>query len=781
MAVITKYTYYWNTSSSYWFTVSNWTGPSGAPTADPTNIASSQIYTIDNSNSQNPTAWVAQSNSSNTIINSGEIYLASGYGTAQLYFQSGSLTLTGGGLVLLSDNVGNQIWANYPSTLNNDDNTIQGAGRLFGPLTVNNGGTIDGSYDDNALTIQTGVTVNNTGLMEGTNGTITNGQITKGGLVIAGQVNQTGTNGTNGTIEALSGGAVTLENAVTGGAITVDSGGTMAFAGSAQFTGGTLNVNGVLNVSGLANSIDATNVSTNSSPTITGQINIADNAALTLGFSTNNAGTISLNAATGSAALYIGGANGTVDLTGRGTVALSDNAGNSISGPSGGALDNVTNTIQGAGQITSLTLTNGGTIDASGTNNQLVFNNLSGVVNSGTIESTGAAGLKIVSASINNLFALIEANAASASTSVAIQGSLISGGTIEANGSSGHTAAVDSSNATFTGVSLLAQNGGSITFDTSSRVDSGSSATLASGGSITFQGNASFGGGVTFSGSGDTLSLSQTGVNSGLITGFASTDKIDLTGISGGAVQSQTVVGGNLQVVIGNATTSETLSFAGTGLDGTFSVGADTAGTGTLLETAQCFCPGTLVATEHGETPVEELRIGDCVRTAEGETRPIAWIGRCTIATRFADPMRCLPIRVKAGALAERTPSRDLLISPDHALMIDGVLIHAGALVNGASIVRETRVPEVFVYYHVELHDHSLILAENAAAETFVDNVDRFNFDNWAEHEALYPDGKPLDEMPYPRAKSWRQVPARIRAMLGERAAALSATADAAA
>ena len=98
------------------------------------------------------------------------------------------------------------------------------------------------------------------------------------------------------------------------------------------------------------------------------------------------------------------------------------------------------------------------------------------------------------------------------------------------------------------------------------------------------------------------------------------------------------------------------------------------------------------------------------------------------------------------------------------------MLIHAGALVNGTSILREAKVPIVFVYYHVELDDHSLILAENAPAETFVDNVDRLGFDNWAEHEALYPDGKPIDELPYPRAKARRQVPARIRTAIDARA-----------
>jgi hypothetical protein len=105
--------------------------------------------------------------------------------------------------------------------------------------------------------------------------------------------------------------------------------------------------------------------------------------------------------------------------------------------------------------------------------------------------------------------------------------------------------------------------------------------------------------------------------------------------------------------------------------------------------------------------------------------------------------------------------------------LFGGILIQAGALVNGSSIVRETEVPQIFTYFHVELEDHSLILAENTAAETFVDNVDRLAFDNWQEHEALYPEGKPIIEMSYPRAKAHRQVPPAIRELLARRASAL--------
>jgi hypothetical protein len=194
-----------------------------------------------------------------------------------------------------------------------------------------------------------------------------------------------------------------------------------------------------------------------------------------------------------------------------------------------------------------------------------------------------------------------------------------------------------------------------------------------------------------------------------------------------------------------------------------------------------CFMRGTRVRTPVGEVAVEDLKIGDAVTTIEGTVAPVKWIGRQTISTLFADPVRVLPIRVSSGAIADNVPARDLLVSPDHALLVYGALVNAGALVNGTSITRERNVPVTFTYYHVELHDHSLILAENTPAETFIDNAERWAFDNWEEHEALYPDAEPIREMPYPRAKAARQVPVAVRARLLEQALVRASAASSAA
>ena len=210
--------------------------------------------------------------------------------------------------------------------------------------------------------------------------------------------------------------------------------------------------------------------------------------------------------------------------------------------------------------------------------------------------------------------------------------------------------------------------------------------------------------------------------------------------------------------------------------------------TATVAETfTVCFFPGTLIATPSGERKVEELVSGDPVLIgASGAIPPtwfgrkfarsvsVKWIGRQTVSTLFGPAERLMPVRFAAGSLGggggqPLLPHSELTVTADHAMLVDGVLCEAGALVNGTTI---TRVPlsefgDSYTVYHVETEAHEIILANGAPAETFVDNATRRAFDNYAEFEALH--GKPpeMKELPYPRASNARHLPERIKARLG--------------
>ena len=158
-----------------------------------------------------------------------------------------------------------------------------------------------------------------------------------------------------------------------------------------------------------------------------------------------------------------------------------------------------------------------------------------------------------------------------------------------------------------------------------------------------------------------------------------------------------------------------------------------------------CYCPGTLIATERGEMPVERLAIGDRVATRSGALRPIKWIGQRSYGGRFVLGRKdILPICIKAGALGDNLPGRDLWISPHHAMHFEtadseGVLIEAKDLINGVSIVQADNVDKV-EYFHIELDSHDVIAAEGAASETFLDDNSRGMFHNADEYHTLYTD-----------------------------------------
>lgn len=187
-----------------------------------------------------------------------------------------------------------------------------------------------------------------------------------------------------------------------------------------------------------------------------------------------------------------------------------------------------------------------------------------------------------------------------------------------------------------------------------------------------------------------------------------------------------------------------------------------------------CFAPGTGIATPQGPRAVETLAIGDMISTADGRSVPVKWIGRQTLHKRFTPADRLAPVRVTAGALGDGRPHADLVLTADHALILDGLAINASALVNGTTITFDpvAGLPDRVTYYHVETADHEVILANGAPAESYVDYIARAAFDNHAEYLALYGTDRTITEMPLPRISAARMVPPALRARLaGPRAA----------
>lgn len=187
-----------------------------------------------------------------------------------------------------------------------------------------------------------------------------------------------------------------------------------------------------------------------------------------------------------------------------------------------------------------------------------------------------------------------------------------------------------------------------------------------------------------------------------------------------------------------------------------------------------CFAAGTLIATQQGEQAVESLGIGDLLLTADGGTTFVKWIGTRTLHKMFTPQKQFTPVRVSAGALGQGLPNSDLVLTADHALIIDGFAINAGALVNGTTITFEAiaKLTDRVTYYHIETEAHEVILANNAAAESFIDYVGRQAFDNYSEYTALYGGDRELREMPLPRVTAARLLPPEIRARLAGRQAA---------
>ncbi len=339
-------------------------------------------------------------------------------------------------------------------------------------------------------------------------------------------------------------------------------------------------------------------------------------------------------------------------------------------------------------------------------------------------------------------------------------GGIVNAGTIKGSGTLGE------SGGSISGSGIVDSSGGVL--DIKSNV--GSSVALqvgATAGSTTeLEGSVASGGAATFNASPagiSTLDLHNTtalasfngggaDLNNFALIASSTTptivEEVDAETIAFSNVASATLTNGNKTITLFSSGHSALATFT---LEGTLPTGTPfvdfkkDAGTGTdiYLSTAVCFAEGTLILTADGEVAVEELNEGDMVVTLCGDERvlqPIKWIGyrRLDLGVH-PHPVLAAPVRIRRDAFADGLPQRDLVVSPDHCLFIDGKLIPAKLLINGMTIVHELE-PRVVTYRHVELEQHAILLAEGLATESYLDTGNRAYFSNSGLALVLHPE-----------------------------------------
>jgi Hint domain len=177
---------------------------------------------------------------------------------------------------------------------------------------------------------------------------------------------------------------------------------------------------------------------------------------------------------------------------------------------------------------------------------------------------------------------------------------------------------------------------------------------------------------------------------------------------------------------------------------------------GDVIE-AICYARGTMIRTPDGELPIEKLRPSKQVITlVDGQevAKTVVWLGRRRVnVAGHPRPETVAPIRIIRDAFADGMPHRDLVVSPDHAIFVDGKLICARQLVNGTTIRQELDWTAVD-YYHVELDQHAILLAEGLPAESYIDTGNSGFFANSGVPMVLHPDLTDVSDYPTREAGS---------------------------
>ncbi|WP_158932128.1 Hint domain-containing protein [Acidisphaera sp. S103] len=207
------------------------------------------------------------------------------------------------------------------------------------------------------------------------------------------------------------------------------------------------------------------------------------------------------------------------------------------------------------------------------------------------------------------------------------------------------------------------------------------------------------------------------------IVGFSPSDTINVAGVTDPTV-TQSYSDGVTKVTL-SGSSPVTLTFVGD--LGTFH---STTIDGTTELTTLCFGPGTKIDTPNGEIRVENLAVGDTVRTlGNNGTRTITWIGVGKVLATRGHRSAATPVIVRANALGPKMPHADLRVTKAHSVYLDDVLIPVEFLVNHRTILWDDHAREVTLY-HIELDAHDVVFTNGAPVESYRDDGNRWLFQN---------------------------------------------------
>ncbi|MEQ6249014.1 Hint domain-containing protein [Sulfitobacter sp. HNIBRBA3233] len=151
----------------------------------------------------------------------------------------------------------------------------------------------------------------------------------------------------------------------------------------------------------------------------------------------------------------------------------------------------------------------------------------------------------------------------------------------------------------------------------------------------------------------------------------------------------------------------------------------------TLGGTPICFAAGTMIETDRGPVDIAALCAGDRVRTLDHGYQRVRWIGRRVLRhAELCENPKFVPIRIAANALGQGYPERDLVVSPQHRLLVtsriagrmvgsEQVLVAAKHLLEMPGVAVASDLVEV-TYLHILCENHEIVFANGTPAETLL-------------------------------------------------------------